>query len=492
MNLRLLIRRLLRLVTTVFFRRVEVTGLEHIPATGGGVLVSWHPNGMIDPALILDRFPRRLVFGARDGLFRWPGLGFLMRALGTVPIYRAEDRENTQSGRRLQANRDSLGALAREVAGGSFACLFPEGDSHDSPHLLELKTGAARFYFEAREQTGPDQPAPVILPVGLFYDRKRSFRSKALLAFHPPIELPPELRALPPADADHEDHRSFYRAVTEEIDRVLTEVVRATEDWELHFLMHRSRKLVRAERAARSGATSEAPSMTERILGFYRVWLGYYARLKSHPEEVAALRQRVADYDADLQALGMEDHELDRDPRLLSRALIGILLLQALAVFVLFPPFLLLGYVVNGPTALLLLFLARKLGRRPKDEASIKALAGILFFPLTWAAWGTLAWFGHISIRNYFPNMPDTPLAAALVTVVLGIAGGALALHYLRLARETSRAIRVRLTRRRRQATLEHLLAERRILCSALESMSVGLELPGTVAEDGRILSEPG
>ena len=45
---------------------------------GGGILVSWHPNGMIDPALIFETFPRAVVFGARHGLFKVPVLGAMM------------------------------------------------------------------------------------------------------------------------------------------------------------------------------------------------------------------------------------------------------------------------------------------------------------------------------------------------------------------------------------------------------------------------------
>jgi 1-acyl-sn-glycerol-3-phosphate acyltransferase len=36
----------------------------------------------------------RVVFGARHGLFKWPVVGRLMRALGTVPIFRASDSKD--------------------------------------------------------------------------------------------------------------------------------------------------------------------------------------------------------------------------------------------------------------------------------------------------------------------------------------------------------------------------------------------------------------
>ena len=64
-----------RVLLRSFFRRIEVTGLEHVPASGGGLFVAFHPNGLIDPALIATRCPRPIVFGARHGLFAWPVVG---------------------------------------------------------------------------------------------------------------------------------------------------------------------------------------------------------------------------------------------------------------------------------------------------------------------------------------------------------------------------------------------------------------------------------
>ncbi|MBT8467758.1 MAG: 1-acyl-sn-glycerol-3-phosphate acyltransferase, partial [Deltaproteobacteria bacterium] len=107
--------RLVRFLAGLFFRRVEVSGVEHVPTSGGGILIAWHPNGLVDPALIITGFPRRVVFGARDGLFAWPIVGRLMRALGTVPIFRATDSKDGNVDARRQANRRSLDAMARAV-----------------------------------------------------------------------------------------------------------------------------------------------------------------------------------------------------------------------------------------------------------------------------------------------------------------------------------------------------------------------------------------
>src|SRR5262245_26932407 len=119
----------LRFLSSVFFRELEVIGRSEVPPDKGGVVIAWHPNGLVDPWLILAHFPGQVVFGARHALFRWPLLGRVLRKLGTVPIYRAKDAGTADPERRRAANRRSLDALAARVAAGSHAALFPEGMS---------------------------------------------------------------------------------------------------------------------------------------------------------------------------------------------------------------------------------------------------------------------------------------------------------------------------------------------------------------------------
>lgn len=475
-----------RVLVRAFFRRVEVSGLENVPAKGGGLIVAWHPNGLVDPGLILAHCPRQVVFGARHGLFLVPVLGWIMRGVGAVPIYRAMDAKSGTVDRRAQ-NEQSLGALAKAIAGGAFAALFPEGVSHDAPRMMELKTGAARLYYQARA-AAPER-VPVILPVGLHYDDKRSFRSYALVEFHAPIELPPELDLVPAADEPPDQARARAARLTDEIEARLEEVVHPTESWELHHLMHRARKLVRAERALRARADPGRPDMREKVLGFGRIWAGYNARLATHPAEVEALRARLQRYDETLRALALEDHELDLDPRLASPWLGILLFLQLATVYLVLPPILVVGYLVNLPVALLLILISKLASRAYKDEATVKLLLGALLFPLTWVAVGILAARGNVWLQAALPGVPDVPVFSGVVMALLAAVGGMAGLRYLRVARETARAVRVRMLRRWRRREVERLRAEKARLFDAIMAMATGLELPGRVAADGRIVS---
>ncbi len=478
---------LFRVALWAFFREVEVVGLENVPKRGGGILVAWHPNGMVDPGLIMTSFPRQVIFGARHGSFKVPVLGWVMRLIGTVPIYRAKDTAGMDPQARRAANLTSLDVLARRVADGSFSCLFPEGESHDGPHPVDLKSGTARFYYRARQLASGSSAPPVIIPVGLHYDAKREFRSKALVHFYPPMQLDEALDVTPAEDEAEEVCSDRAKALTGEIERVLHDVVGATETWDIHFLMHRIRKLLRAERACRSGTTPKQPRMLERTLGFSRVRTAYNTMLETHPQRVALLRERIEKYDRFLEILRIEDHELDHVPRRATVWQATLLVGQVVLVYMLMPPLLVVGYLVNLPVAIGLLVLSKLFSQKRKDEATIKVMFGAVAFPITWTAVGVLVGYGHHQVHGVFPSLPDTPVLAGLLVVLLGALGGMLALRYLRLVRETARAVRVRLTRRRRKRALQWLLRERAELCDALTTFSQGLELPGTVMEDGRI-----
>jgi hypothetical protein len=253
--------------------------------------------------------------------------------------------------------------------------------------------------------------------------------------------------------------------------------------------MHRARKLVRAERAARAGSALAKPDIEERVLGYARFWTGYRARLESHPEETREILGRVQRYDAELKALDVEDHELDRSLHWASLRQPAALLLQAVAVYLLLPSLVLIGFLVNLPTALLILGLSKLASKAYKDEASFKMLVGAIAFPLTWLAAAVLAGWGQSLLHDAYPSIPDAPFSSGVLAFLLSGLGGLVALIYLRLVRSTARAIRVRLTRARSERAIRRLRRERSEIFDRVMELAAGLELPGAVAADGRIVA---
>ena len=123
---------------------------EKVPRTGGVVFVVNHISN-VDPLAIgqylafSGRWPR---FLAKASLFRVPGLRWVLRGCGQIPVERG-----------TAAARDALGAAVEAVRAGRAVVVYLEGTITLDPQLWPMRgrTGAARIAL----QTG----APVV-PLG--------------------------------------------------------------------------------------------------------------------------------------------------------------------------------------------------------------------------------------------------------------------------------------------------------------------------------------
>ena len=464
----------IRFLLRMFFRRIEVAGVENIPSQGGGVLICWHPNGWVDGAVIATHFPYPLVAAGRHGILKIPVLGWMMRQCGALPVYRQQDAEdNLPEDERQARNRGSIEVLARAVADGSFAMIFPEGRSHDDPFPHPLKTGAAHLYYHAAEMRPLASQPPHIIPAALHYNKKSIWGSQVLLTFHPPMALSTELSR--PAQAA-EERREQARNLTMEMERVMRDVVLATESWMLHHQLQRARKLARAESNARRGTRSEPPSISERVRHFSHAWRNYRLAKKHFPAEIERLLADVAAYDRNLQALRIEDHELDGAGWNLSPRKTALVVLEFLAVWLILPFFLVIGILVNLPTIVLLQLLAKTASAKDKDEASIKVLVGAVAFPFTWLAAAVLvAWGGNLLAAGY-PTIHYSPLLTGVIAFGLSWFGCLMVIHFRQIASEARRALGVRFTLARRRHAVRQLLEQRAGLYDRLLDLDARLE----------------
>ncbi len=195
---------LARLLVRIYFSDVEVVGApEQIPP-GPTVLVANHQNGLVDGLVLmaaLSRYPR---FLGKSTLWKIVPLRPFLALAGVVRLYRAADGQGQLSGDQRAAGNDAAFAASRAVlAGGGLIAIFPEGISHDEASLQELRTGTARLALGAAEE-GTDV---VIVPVGLVYDDKSRFRSRALVRVGAPRPVRPYVRQ-PQAGESTDTHRA--------------------------------------------------------------------------------------------------------------------------------------------------------------------------------------------------------------------------------------------------------------------------------------------
>src|SRR5215203_7090487 len=135
---------LVRLALRIYFKHIEVTGLEHVPLDRPVIFVLNHPNALVDPVFLLCLAPRRVSFLAKEPLFRMPVIGYLVRELASLPVYRRQD-----GGVDVSKNQETFIAARKLLASGGTIGICPEGVSHDEPRLRPIKTGAARIALGA-------------------------------------------------------------------------------------------------------------------------------------------------------------------------------------------------------------------------------------------------------------------------------------------------------------------------------------------------------
>lgn len=174
-------RKFCRLVVRVFYRRFEVVGAEWIPKDAGLLLCANHANALVDAVVLQASIERPICPLARSGLLKNPLLRPILNYMGAVPIYRRKAADAD----RLR-NDDSFFQCYRLLGQDEALIVFPEGQSHSDPQLHNLKIGAARIAMGAVDL---NVEPPVVLPVGLTFMRKGSFRGDVLVHYGPLIDL---------------------------------------------------------------------------------------------------------------------------------------------------------------------------------------------------------------------------------------------------------------------------------------------------------------
>jgi 1-acyl-sn-glycerol-3-phosphate acyltransferase len=351
----------------LYFRDIEVLGPVPDEHTQGRLLAANHVNALVDPILVLTSTQCPVSPIAKSTLWDIPGMRLLLDIAGAVPVVRRRDNPDKSA----QDNDAIFARIASHMGKGGNVLIFPEGTSHNEPHLVPLKTGAGRMLARAESEGARELS---VQAVALEFDARDIFRSRCLVLFGPVRYL----RDL------HDGKGDRPQQITDVLRQDLSELLVEGPTWEARLLSVRVAELYAHEAGERSLANYN--TIGRRVEEAHRLLSA------TDPKVVAEATAKVDAYYTKLAELGLTDDLVAYGERRISTASpvhkLGLLLLTPLAM---------LGLVLYALPYQLPRAISRRIGGHGDVASTYKLGLGLLVYPLWLAAllgvsFGLLRW----------------------------------------------------------------------------------------------------
>ncbi len=180
-------------VFSYFWFHPVVEGSDNIPMEGAVIIAPIHRSN-IDFALSLFISKRKIFFMAKDGLFKFKPLGWLLLRLGAFPVKRGS------------ADREAMALAEAVLEQGQALLMFPEGTRLSGRNVMPLRDGAMFIASRAGAKVVPVGIAGSDSAMG--EGSKTISRARIHVVVGSPIE---------PAISDGRVSRSAVAAKTEEL-----------------------------------------------------------------------------------------------------------------------------------------------------------------------------------------------------------------------------------------------------------------------------------
>lgn len=203
------------------YHRVEIVG-EAIPESTPVLLVQNHSNGLCDAHILMCTTQRPLRILVKYKLITAPLIGWMLRQMEAVPVYRQKDGVDTRK------NAKSFEAIDESLRSGSVVALFPEGESLNAIGIRALRSGVARMAASA-ELSSEDGIGLQVVPVGVTYEDRDRMRGLASAVVGPPIDVAPIL-----AEYGNKPSRAVTQAILASVTEGMRELILDTDSQEKH------------------------------------------------------------------------------------------------------------------------------------------------------------------------------------------------------------------------------------------------------------------
>lgn len=186
-------------------------------------------------------------------------------------------------------------AVFDRLSAGGAVGIFPEGGSHDRTELLPLKAGVAIMALGSLA-ANPDSGLKII-PCGMNYFHAHKFRSRAVVEFGHPIEVPKELVELYKTG----ERREAVSQLLDTVYQALVAVTVTSPDYDTLMLIQAARRLY-------NPTHKKLP--LPMVVELNRRLVKGYVYYKDDPR-IQSLKKAVSDYNKELRYLNIRDHQVE-------------------------------------------------------------------------------------------------------------------------------------------------------------------------------------
>lgn len=375
-----LIYQFLKLLTKLSFRvyypNTTRMNLQRLRYRGGSILVSNHPNTLLDPLNAACRVPKVVHFLANASLFQTPFTNWFFNTFFCIPVERPQDTQGKPINN-ANAFRKSQEFL---IKGG---CLYiaPEGGSEMERRVRPFKTGTARILLGAAAQQGFDTDL-CILPVGLTYDHADRFRS------HMTVNAAAPILARDYAETYRRDTIKAARQLTQDLEQAIRDHTIDTKDKAEDTIV------LRAETLLRNSAPLNGAAHFQRT----KAWIeGLRRQAAGAPEAYNAYVRQIDQYWSKLTSAQTTDEAVSTSVSLQSRTLL-----------IFGAPLALYGWLNNLLPGYLAKLTSEKLDLYIGYTATVQILCGLLAFPIFYAlqSIGVGTWLSATAGWLYLLSLP--------------------------------------------------------------------------------------
>ncbi len=198
---------LLRITIRVFFRHIHASNVANVPLDKPVIIAANHPGTFLDPILIACVIGKPIHFLVRGDVFKNKVVRFVFERFNMIPVYRKDEGYEN-----VEKNLDTNAKVSEILKQNGIVVIFCEGYSSTFRRLRTILKGTARISM----QTAMDNNIDVqIVPTGITYTHKTSFRKSMMIEFSKPI-------AVKDFVAEYTQHpQKGYVSITAEIEKRL-------------------------------------------------------------------------------------------------------------------------------------------------------------------------------------------------------------------------------------------------------------------------------